>query len=78
MKRLDQKDKVNFEFYDVTTWLKNNCNHVLPNISRSKENQTMKNDQLIEYILRNIFVEISYTKCDAENVKIEHISGLIV
>ena len=25
-KRLDQKDKVNFKFYDVTTWLSNNYN----------------------------------------------------
>ena len=25
-KRLDKKDKVNFRFYDVTTWLTNNRN----------------------------------------------------
>ena len=25
-KRLDKKDKVNFKFYNVTTWLANNCN----------------------------------------------------
>ena len=25
-KRLDQKDKVNFKFYDVTAWLTNSCN----------------------------------------------------
>ena len=25
-KRLDQKDKVNFKTYDVTTWLQNNYN----------------------------------------------------
>ena len=25
-KRLDWRDKVNFEIYDVTTWLTNNCN----------------------------------------------------
>ena len=25
-KRLDKKDKVIFKFYDVTAWLKNNCN----------------------------------------------------
>ena len=31
--------------------------HVLPNISRSKSNQTMKFDQLIEYNMRNIFLE---------------------
>ena len=25
-KRLDEKDKVNFKFYDVRAWLTNNCN----------------------------------------------------
>ena len=25
-KRLDEKDKVNFKIYDVTTWLTSNCN----------------------------------------------------
>ena len=25
-KRFDWKDKVSFKFYDVTTWLINNCN----------------------------------------------------
>ena len=42
--------------------------HVLPNISRSKANQTMKFGQLIEYDLTNIFVEKSYTKCAAETI----------
>ena len=35
--------------------------HILPNISRSKSSQTMKL-QLIEYNLRNIVLEKSYTK----------------
>ena len=39
---------------------------ILPNISRSKGNQTIKFDQLIEYNMRNIFIEKSYTKCAAE------------
>ena len=26
LKALDWKDEVNFKIYDVTTWLKNNCN----------------------------------------------------
>ena len=53
---------------------------ILPNISRSKGNQTMKFDQLIEYNVRNIFLEKSYTKCDAKSkkTKIEHIYGSIV
>ena len=42
--------------------------HILPNISRSKDNQTMKFGQLIEYNMRNIFVEKSYTKCGGETV----------
>ena len=40
--------------------------HILPNISRSKDNQTMKFVRLIEYNMRNIFLEKSYTKCDGE------------
>ena len=31
--------------------------HILPNISQSKTNQTMKFGQLIEYNKRNIFVQ---------------------
>ena len=42
--------------------------HILPNISRSKGNQTMKFGQLIEYNMRNIFVEKSYTKCAGETI----------
>ena len=60
--------------------------YILPNISRSKGNQKMKFRQLIEYNMRNVFLEKSYTKCRGEtiprtffsNIKIEHISGLIV
>ena len=42
--------------------------HILPNISRGKGNQTMKFGQLIEYNMRNIFVEKSYTKCAGETI----------
>ena len=31
--------------------------HVLPNISRNKDNEAMKFGQLIEYNMRNIFLE---------------------
>ena len=41
--------------------------HILPNISRSNGNQTMKFGQLIEYNMRNIFRGKSYTKCGGEN-----------
>ena len=37
--------------------------HILPNISRSNRNQTMRFGQLIEYYMRKIFLEKSYTKC---------------
>ena len=39
---------------------------MLPNISRSNGNQTMKFGQLVDYNMRNIFLEKSYTKCDGE------------
>ena len=42
--------------------------HKLPNISRSKDNQTMKFAQSIEYNMRNITVEKLYTKCDTETI----------
>ena len=40
---------------------KNNCS--THNISRIRGNQTMKFGQLIEYNMRNIFLEKSYAKC---------------
>ena len=61
--------------------------HILINISRSEDNQTMKFGQLTEYNMKNIFLESykSYKKCDRETIprlsfkiKIEHISGSIV
>ena len=40
--------------------------HILANILESKSNQIMKLGQLIEYNIRNIFLEKSYTKCGGE------------
>ena len=40
--------------------------HILSIISRNKGIQTMKFDQLVEYNMRNIFVETLYTKCSVE------------
>ena len=37
--------------------------HILPNMSRSKNNQTMKFGQLIEYNRINIFLKKSCKKC---------------
>ena len=36
--------------------------HILPNISQSKGNQTMKLGQLIEYNKKNIFLQKSWGK----------------
>ena len=36
--------------------------HILPNISRNKDNQTIKLAQLTGCNIRNIFLEKSYTK----------------
>ena len=41
--------------------------HILSNISGTNENQTMKLGQLIEYNMRNIFLEKSYAKCGGES-----------
>ena len=42
--------------------------HVLPNISRSKGNQTMIFVHLIEYNMINIFLEKSYRECGGETI----------
>ena len=49
--------------------------HILPNISRGRGNQTMKFDQLVEYNMRNIFVEKSYTKFAGEIILIYLLSS---
>ena len=59
-KRLDSKDKVSFKI-EI---------HIFPNISRSKGNQTTKFGHLIEYKMKNIFLEKSYTKYDSETIPI--------
>ena len=66
-KRLDKKDQVSLKFYDVTVWLtKTIVIHIMPNISKSKGNQTMKFGQLIERKMRNIFLKKSYIKSSGE------------
>ena len=42
--------------------------HILPNIFRSKGNQTMKFGQLIEYNIRNIVLEKPYIKYEGETI----------
>ena len=41
---------------------------MLPKMSQSKDNQTLKFGQVIEYNKRNIFLEKSYTKCGKETI----------
>ena len=41
---------------------------MLPNISRRKGNQKLKFNELIEYSIRNIFIEKSYRKCCGETI----------
>ena len=45
-----------------------NALHILPNISRSKGNQTIKFGQLIDYKPKNIFLKKYYTKCVGETI----------
>ena len=60
--------------------------HILPNISRKEDNQTITFGQLIEDNIRKISVEKSFRKCDGETVtrtiskknKLRYISGSIV
>ena len=47
---------------------KKQLQYTLPNISRSKGNQTMKFGQLIEYNMKNSFLQKSFTKCSRETV----------
>ena len=42
--------------------------HIFPNISRGKDNQTMKFGQLVEYNMRKVFLEKSYIKCGGETI----------
>ena len=42
--------------------------HILPNISKSRGNQILKFDQLIEYNMTKNFLEKSYKKCGRETI----------
>ena len=45
-----------------------NVVHILLNISRRKDNETLKFGQLIECNIRNVFLEKSYTKCGRKTI----------
>ena len=59
---------INFKIYDVQPDQQTIAIHILTNIPISKDNQTMKIGQLLEYNLRNLFLEKSYTKCGGETI----------
>ena len=42
--------------------------HIFPNISRSKNNQTMKFGQLVDYDMKNIFLGKLYTRCGGDAI----------
>ena len=67
-RRLGQKYKVSFKIDDDRAWETINCNTHIAQYSRSKGKQAMKFCQLIEYNMRNIFLEKSYTKCCRETI----------
>ena len=45
-----------------------NAINILRNISRYRINQTMKFGQLVEYNIRNIYLNRSYTKCGGNTI----------
>ena len=55
-KRLDKKAKTNFKFLTPQTGWQVITIHILPNISRSKDNQTMKLSQVIGYNIRKFIL----------------------
>ena len=64
-KGYDKKVMVNFKIYNSTDWTRIITIHILPNISKSKGNMTMKFGHLIEY-KRNVFLEKLYAICCGE------------
>ena len=66
-KWLNHKNKVNFKIKSQPGKQKI-AMHLLPNISRSKGNQTVKLGQLIEYTWKTFFLEKSYTKYGGETI----------
>ena len=66
-KRLDVKVLVDFKVYGVINWITINHNTPSTNISISKgNNQAMKFGQLINYSVRNVFLQRSCRKCGRE------------
>ena len=54
------------QLYDVVIWETTGCNAHIVLFLGTKYNQTMKFSQLIQYDMKNGFLEKSYTKCGGE------------
>ena len=65
-KRLHKKVKINSKIYDVTDRQQTITIHILLNISKSKDNQTMKFLQLIEFKVKNILFQKLWRKWGRE------------
>ena len=65
-KRVDQKDKVNFKFYDVTAWLTNTCNAHIDQYLEKKKESDNESWSISRSKMRSIYLEKSYTKCGWE------------
>ena len=61
-------EKFNSKIYDVTTWLTAIAIHIFLKISRIKGNQALRFGHLIEFNMRNIFLEKLYIKCGGETI----------
>ena len=61
-KRLDKKAKVNVKLITSHAAQQVTTIHILRSISRSKDKEAMKFGQLIEFNLRNMFLEKSHKK----------------
>ena len=65
---LDKKDRLISEFMTSQPEKQTIAIYILPNISRTKDNQTMKFGQLIEYNMGNTFLKNSYTMYGGETI----------
>ena len=65
VKRLYEKDRVNFRLYDIKAWLTNNGNKY--DIDNGNKYETMTFAQLVECNMRKNFLEKSYQTCGGES-----------
>ena len=68
-KQLDKKANANFKIHDIIHWETNNCNTYIAKYLKSRSNQTLKFDQLIEYNIKNVFLGKSYPTWCAETAR---------